>query len=207
MRDAAQAALHLEIKTQIGVGNREQTGQGLDGAVHGLGHQAGVAFRFLQSAESVVSGEEFVPAIAAQRHRHMAAGEAAEQPGGQQRVVALGFIQLVENLRQDLAGFVQVELLALVSGLQKIGRAAGKGRLVIRRLGKSHAESPQPSRAHVPDGQGGDGGGIDPATQEHAQRHVGHEAALDRAIQPLQQFLGQTGLAALRQRFVHLERQ
>jgi len=64
------------------MGDGKQAGHGPHHAMKRGRHPAGVLPGLGQAWERVVAGEEFIAAVAAEGDRDVAAGEAAEEPGG-----------------------------------------------------------------------------------------------------------------------------
>ena len=136
-----------------------------------------------QRAEGIVAGEEFIAAIAAERDGDVLAGEAREQIRGEQRAVAERFVESRDDLGEQRDGFVEVEDLVAMPRAELLGDELRASRFVEARFVEADGEGVELAGGDVLRGERGDGGGVDAAAEEDAERHVGHEPALDGALE------------------------
>ena len=116
MIQAAQCAFDFEVEAEIGVRNRQAGREQAQRGVQGAWNEIRVKPGQTQGSEGIVAGEEFIAAVATQRHGDMTTRKTAEQPCGQERAVALRFIKQVENTRHDLQRRIEPERLGVVVG-------------------------------------------------------------------------------------------
>ena len=136
-----------------------------------------------QRAERVVAGEEFVATIAAERDGDVLAGEARKQVGREQRAVAERFVESADDLGEQRDGLVEVEDFFAVPGAEALGDETGVRAFVEARFVEADGEGVELAGGDVLRGERGDGGAVDAAAEEDAERDVGHEPALDRALE------------------------
>jgi len=97
-----------------------------------------------------ISGKELVAAVARERDGDMAAREAAEQVGRQDRRVAKGLIEPAEHLRQKFASVLEFQHLQVMAHPEVRGEALRVLRFIKARLREANRESMHlPGREHA----------------------------------------------------------
>ena len=142
-------------------------------------------------AEIRIAAEQFVGAVAAQRHRHACAGGPAHQIGRQQRGIGQRLGQVggdrVERRVQVGCGHID-DLVAhadMAGGLDRVRR------FVEIAVAGAHGERGE--ARHRARGDGGQQAGIEAAGEEHAERNVGDRLPPHRLIQQRIQALQRAG--------------
>lgn len=107
---AAQSALDLEIKAHIRVRNRQPLEQRANSTVNWPRENGLVKSRPTERTEWIVAGEKFVPAIAAEGHGDMLAGEPVQQVGRKQRAIAERFVEPRQTFIQQGVGPIKRQL-------------------------------------------------------------------------------------------------
>ena len=131
---------------------------------------------------AVVAAEKLIAAIARQRHRHALARQLRHQEGGNLRRIGKGLVIERRQTRNDRLRLRRLHIQLGMFGLQVIGHRLGVHGLVVARLVKADGKGLHRLgrlRLH----QRHDGGRIDAARQEGAQRHVGHHLLADGIAQ------------------------
>ena len=106
---AHERALDLEIPRDVRVTHRQTGGKEADTLVDGLRNAPRIRFRTVQGAEGIVSREQFVTAVAAERDRDVLPGEAGEKIGGEERTIPQRFIEPRNAPGEKREGFVEIE--------------------------------------------------------------------------------------------------
>ena len=131
---ALEEALELEVEAQVAERDREAVDGGLnepapEPARDQLDH-AGEAMRLVRR----VTGEQLVAAVARERDRHRAAGEAREQERRDQRRVAERLVEEVGQPLDEVEGAIGLQDLLVVVGAECLRHAARVGGFVERRI-------------------------------------------------------------------------
>src|SRR5215471_19357302 len=161
----------------------------LDCGMNRLWENALVKSRSPECVKRIVTGEQFVAAVAPQRHRHILSGQPAHQVGRQERTVRHRFIQPSQAFIDQLPGARNGKSFQFMIGLKLRANEQPVARLVKTLLGKSDAEGLQLPHGNMARGKSSDRRRVDPSTQENADRHVGEQAAMDSPIEQLAQLL------------------
>ena len=144
------------------------------GAIHG---------RIFQS-ESVarVAGQGFVGALAGQHHCHSFARQPGDKIKRNARGPHDGLIFVPDQVRQSTEKILLADQHFMMPRVDVIRHGAREGQFAVRLLGVADGKSLDWLAPHFCH-QRRDRARIDAAAQKHAERHVAHQMAIDRAFQ------------------------
>ncbi len=125
-----------------------------------------------------VAAEEFVAALAAQGHRDLPAGGLSQQIGGDDGGVGQGFVQVPQQLGQQVGGFGG-DPKGFMGGAQMPADQLGEASLVILGHLETHVKGADFPGAQFGHG-GGDRAGIESAGEKDPQGHIRHQLEAHR---------------------------
>ena len=110
----------------------------------------------------------------------MAARKTAQQPCRQERTIALGFVQQIENARHDLQCGIKAERVRVMLRLEIVGNARGEAGFVETRLLEANSESLRLCALDFAGGKSGNRRRIQPPAEKDAKGNIRHQAAAGR---------------------------
>src|SRR5581483_769318 len=175
----AQKLLYLEVEAEIGIGNRKRSREESGGVFQSLGQRIKVRDQLVR-LKGRVAGEQFIPAIAAQRHLELFRGHFGEKVGWQNRGVGERLVQQAREHFQAFQHLRRAEYSQILLEIYGLGNFGGVLSFVKGNFIESDGKTFNVLVAAL--GQSRDEAGIDAAAQENSNGNVSRQSRCYRSL-------------------------